>query len=668
VQIDTDGDGVSDGPQTVFAPNSIGYNPIQDDIERQAIAAGFQAKLTPNLELMADAAFTSNDRESLRNRALVLFARTYGGVTPAENVTIDENGVYQRYDLSDQLRSPLLRTQPLLFNNKTENFIGGINLRHTGDRLTQSFDMYYSDVDYEQDLRFSFLQKNNWDQTGVVYDNLGRDVPTITGLGDNFLDPAGFQSIQGTVREIYTDGDQTGLAYDLDYELGDGFLSSIEAGLRYSETNLDTIRTPAVRVTNADSGLTNAEAGAAALVDPTFETGFLDSISGFEPSSWIVPDFDTLGANQTGLFTLSGIEDLGIDPLASYGIEEDILSGYVQGRIASQLGGIPMSGNLGVRVVQTSQGSTGFAIGDGITGDPQPVEFDNDFTNVLPTLNLKFDVSDQFVVRPSVGRTMSRADYSNLSPRLQVGAVGDDSLLDDTDPEDDATLRRAQAGNPELDPILAWNYDLTFEYYPADHTAFVFSLFYKDVSDFIIRQTTQTTLPGFGDEEFLVNQPVNFSKGSAEGFEVGVVSDFTFLPAPFDKTGVQANYTYVSSEFDEDVGDAGFGFPGSSENNFNIGAYYEGEKLTLRAAYTYRDDYFRLLAGQGAQTGNARFTEGSERLNLSARYKILSNVVVGITAQNVTEEPRRDFVGSETNFLDYFNTGSSVNLSLRASF
>lgn len=666
IQVDTDGDGVSDGPVSVFAPNNIGYNPIEDDTERRALAAGFQAKLTPNLELVADAAFTSNNRESFRNRALVLFSRSYARETPADNIVIDDNGTLQRFDVSDQFRSPLLRTQPLLFNNKTENFVGGVNLTHSRDRLTQSFDVYYSDVGYTQDLRFSRFQRTNWDQTGVVYDNLGRDVPTVTGLGDNLTNPVGFTATGGVVREIYLDADQTGLAYDLDYELDGGLFSGIEAGLRYSETNLDTIRTPAVAVSNV--GLTSTEAAAAALADANLQTGFLDSEDGFEPNSWVLADFNTIGGIQEGLLTLSGVDDLGIDPLASYGIEEDVLSAYVQGRIGTQIGDTPVSGNVGVRVVQTSQGSTGFAIGDGIVGDPLPVEFDSDFTTVLPTLNLKFDVTDKFVVRPSVGRTMSRADYSNLSPRLQVGAVGDDSLLDDVDPDDPATLRRAQAGNPELDPMLAWNYDLTFEYYPADHTAFVVSLFYKDVSDFIIRQTTQTTLQSFGDEEFLVNQPVNFSSGSAEGFEIGVVSDFTFLPAPFDKTGVQANYTYVSSGFDQDVGDAGFGFPGSSENNYNISAYYQDGPLTLRAAYTYRDDYFRVLEGQGSQTGSARFTEGSGRLNLSARYRVLRNVTLGVSAQNVTEEPRRDFVGSETNFLDYFNTGSSVNVTLRAAF
>jgi len=210
--------------------------------------------------------------------------------------------------------------------------------------------------------------------------------------------------------------------------------------------------------------------------------------------------------------------------------------------------------------------------------------------------------------------------------------------------------------------ILAYLGAWTAEYYLEQGGSVIFSLFYKDVSDFIIRQQTlDTTVPGL-DGIYNVTQPVNYADGTVSGAEIGFYM-------PFDHGfALQANYTYVDSEFAEDVGDAGYGFPGASEDNYNIIGIWENDRFSARLAYTYRGDFFRTLAGAGAQTPDAIFTEGQRNLSLNLRARVLDNLTLAFNGQNLTNELRRDFIGSETTFLNLFERGRIYSLTATYRF
>ncbi|GGD11604.1 TonB-dependent receptor [Aquisalinus flavus] len=655
IQLDDNNDGVADRTETLFVPTAFQVNPINDAIERVAVSAGAQWMPSEDLTLTFDTTYTSIDTDSFRNNFVVLFNRTWARPVRTDDVVIDENSTLQQIDLSNVGLSPLLRSQPLIFRNKTDNLISGVSADYVQGNFTHRFDVYLSTIEYMQNLRFSLHQQANWDTSGVVLTSQPFDVANLTGLGSLATSPDGYSALFGIGREIGLEADQLGFSYDGAYEPTDGFFTSFEGGLRYTQTDLDSRRSIAEQFQN--SGATAVEISQAAA------TGELASlagdIDGFAPEEWWVADINRSAEFQPGLLTATG-DDLGTDPLASFGVEENVLALYGQARFAGEAGSLPFDGNVGIRAVNTDLTTTGSAIGDGFD-DPQAVEFKGDNWEYLPTANLRFMPSDEFAIRLAAGRSLSRANFDELSPRIQVSPAEEDPEFPDA-----VGVRRAQAGNPDLKPMTAWNYDATFEWYPNESGAYVVSVFYKDVNDFIIDQSTLGTIQGLGDEEFLIRQPVNFSKGQAQGFEIGFIQDFSILPSPWHGFGASANYTYVKSEFDEDVGDAGFGFPGSSENNYNAQVYYEDGPVTLRAAYTYRDDYFRLLAGTGTQNNNARFTQGFGSLDLTGRWRFNDHLQATVQGLNVTGETRRDFVGVETNFLDHFDRGRSVIFSLRA--
>jgi TonB-dependent receptor len=213
--------------------------------------------------------------------------------------------------------------------------------------------------------------------------------------------------------------------------------------------------------------------------------------------------------------------------------------------------------------------------------------------------------------------------------------------------------------------MTAWNVDITLEWYTQSGGSVVGSLFYKDVKDFIIDDLILgTTVPGQPEDQlFNVTRPMNFSDGDVKGFEIGFYQPLDELVQALTGITLLANYTYVDSSFDEDVGSAGFGFPGTSKNNYNLAAIYENKWLSTRLSYVYRDEYFRELAGQGSQNTDARFTGGLETLDLNITVRPWGTLSFAFSALNMTNDKRRDHLGNEDHFLAYWDPGRFYSLT-----
>jgi len=256
-------------------------------------------------------------------------------------------------------------------------------------------------------------------------------------------------------------------------------------------------------------------------------------------------------------------------------------------------------------------------------------------------------------LRFAAARTMTRPEFEEQAPIINVISLPDPV---------EGTNGRATLGNVALKPILSTNFDLTFEWYNKQGGSVVFSLFYKDVSGFIVRESVEdATLPGF-DGLFNVTQPINYTDGTINGAEIAFYQPFA------NGFGIQANYTYIDSKFDKDVGDAGHGFPGASKDNFNFGAFYENPRFSARVAYVYRGDFFRALAGTGAQTADAIFTQAQHRLDLNLRVRFLKRMTLSFNVINLTNETGRDYIGSQSTFLNLFERGRKYSLTATYRF
>ncbi len=284
--------------------------------------------------------------------------------------------------------------------------------------------------------------------------------------------------------------------------------------------------------------------------------------------------------------------------------EDDGNAIYAMVTFSGELGDTPYSGNFGVRYVDNKTRTSGEIVEPisidltdpgvplVVVSPPRSVDVGNDYTETLPSLNLRFDPRDDIVVRVSAAKVLSRPNYGQLNPQQSVQAP-----------------RTMRAGNPDLKPTIAVQFDLAVEWYFADYSIASIGLFTKDIGAFVQSEITPTPWEGIIDPEtnlplvLTAFRPLNTGKSDMTGIELSFQRTFEdLLPAPFDGLGVITNYTLIDSgsDFKNEITGAAYGIPGLSENTINFTLFYEKGPWSGRVSYNLRDDFLDVIAdGQG---------------------------------------------------------------------
>ena len=391
-------------------------------------------------------------------------------------------------------------------------------------------------------------------------------------------------------------------------------------------------------------------------------------------------------------------------------------------------GNITLDGNIGVRWVQTTDVSSGFVqdpttawYQQGTVATPGPLpcvttgpnaqpaddqpgclegtsgatDLNNAITfsnggdsalatkavhiNTLPALNLKFGITDKWIIRFAASEGLSRPDMGLLKNYVNIGnptlasptqcqanggcTVNSSGQITDYNPE-----FTAQAGNPKLKSTTADQFDLTAEDYFASDGYFSFDLFYKKFHNYIETGKFFEDITNNGiTEPVVVEGPVNKDGASVKGFEVSYQRFFDFLPGYFSGLGVQANYTHLSqtgvdnSNVTEVSGNgsetatssaSGLGqdvdsinphaLEGMSNDSYNVIAMYEKGPWAARLAYNWRSQY--LVTTLDCCVGLPIWQKQQGLLDGSIRYKINNNVELNLEGTNI--------LGSDTRIME----------------
>src|SRR5579864_5182592 len=143
------------------------------------------------------------------------------------------------------------------------------------------------------------------------------------------------------------------------------------------------------------------------------------------------------------------------------------LASYLQADLGGDLGSMPYSGNVGVRVIHTNLDITQHLTGlPGQYGteaaDAGTQVTERSYTDVLPAVNFALNMTDKLVMRLAYSKNMMPLNLSQWGGGLTLGysyvqpAVG---------PAYFQVSSGSSAGNPNLDPWRSSNYGLNFEYY-----------------------------------------------------------------------------------------------------------------------------------------------------------------------------------------------------------
>jgi iron complex outermembrane receptor protein len=345
---------------------------------------------------------------------------------------------------------------------------------------------------------------------------------------------------------------------------------------------------------------------------------------------------------------------------AIFGVKEKAYAGYVMGEFS----GDGWRGNVGVRVVKTDQTSTGFVqqsvMQPGFVSDAfgifQPVSIDRSYTDILPSANFSFDLTDQVLLRFAAARTMTRPDYTDIAPtvNLNVGSL------------------TGSGGNPNVDPYRASQFDLSLEWYPNRSTVVAATLFYKDIQSFITDKLVQQrfavetatpnlsrctsaatpTSPNLFNCLFDISQRSNGGGGHIEGAE------FTVQAPIWNGFGVQTNYTYSHSKTQ-----SGDPLPDNSENTFNLTGYFENDVLSARLGYTYRSKFF--VTVDRASPLNQKALKS---LDGQLSYNVTDHITLTFDAINITDEKIEQFSGAEFRPRAIYDNGRQYYAGVRFKF
>lgn len=374
-------------------------------------------------------------------------------------------------------------------------------------------------------------------------------------------------------------------------------------------------------------------------------SGFLSAFSGDTPRTWVTPTRDAY-YNRMYTAAVAAQPWSAADLRNSFIVDQKIHSAYVRGDFKFDLGGLPVSGNLGVRYAKTKQLASG-TLTSGST--PVPVGYLKEYKNWLPSLNVKVELREDLIARFAASRVVNRPNVTDSAPRISVS-------------RDSPT---ASGGNPDLDPFLADQYDASLEWYPAPTTAVTGAIFVKKMDDYITAQNTTIQVPGRGD--ILLSTSVNGGDAEIKGFEAAYNQQLAFLPEPFDGFGVQASVTLVDSKANYFAGNRQIkdDLVGLSKRSWNLVGYYEKGPISARLGWFWRSRY---LSSIGSTTTAQSYVDAYGSLDGSLSYQITPQYALTLEGSNLSNEIRYLYGKTKDQPMEIYHWGRTVSLTLRGKF
>lgn len=650
---DTDGDGIRDVTGDPYFPFSANLEHDVQDRERTSVVGALQLRPDDTLDIVIDGLFSSFDIGRDLQQALILTAPILVPGNPDRSQTLgelvlsssDSNTVSSATHAGFNLTSVGIESL-----NETETILLGANLTKELAPWILSVDLAYSKAEAELTSRQAVLEAT---QLGPDFGTDAFYTATVTtsngviGLPNN---PNLSTAELYTTRNIdsrfnQTDDEEYSARLDVVRVIDGSLLESVQVGVGQS---------------NRHKGLTpsdfNNSPGRLAVTAGIVERASVDDFLRDDPVGFaglLFPVVDPWYSHVLGEFGLS--ESLRVNQLSTYSVDEKTSSTYAQVNIDGEVGGLTISGNLGVRVFRTRQTSSGFSvpfqlvinedgIGNIVLGDAAaPIAIENDYNDVLPSLNLTVELDEGLILRLAASEVVTRPTLSNLGPSISINA----------------TQNTASAGNPGLQPFASKQCDLGLEWYFGEASALHGAVFYKDIGNFVAIVSGPETISGV---DFIdVSRPRNAESAEVVGVEIGYQQAFA------NGFGFIANLTRTSStaELDPSVSTTVFALEGLSKYTYNLIGYYDEGPIQARLAYNYRDEFLRQAVGT---FNNSFFTKAYSQLDASISYDLTETFTIFAEGVNLTDSIEDEFAFVPERPFARAITGRRYATGVRATF
>lgn len=684
-----------------FVSNQTIFRALDTEDDREAVIGSVQWQPTSQFDVNLD--FQYSKRTDVERRSNLVIEEGRREITPIE---ISETGALLAYRGESRIENQNV------FRVRDETFIGtGLNVEWQGERLKLTADFGYSSTDRNED------EFDNRVRTGdrVIFeiDSRGLEVPALTfvdvseveedtGLPFDLNNGDIFDDQERVRRRLEFNNEEIiSGRFDASYTF-DGFINSVDAGLRYSER--DRTRDDGIDTTfNAADGASLTEAGIASRLDifpveDLFSSARTDGLTdgltfqAFDPIAFALAVLATSNDPEIANAGLNfGLDLIGNNlDLQDTDIDEDVFALYSQANYEGQALGIPFYGNIGIRGVRTKITSVGISSdlesvlnddgtislvvvdnGDQSINPPTLNVETNEFWNVLPSVNLILEPKEDFLLRFAVYSAIARPDPFLLTAALDLNDV-DSFVATDTD----ASNFLQPQGNPQIEPLQSVNFDISAEYYLTDDTFLNFAFYHKLLQTGITNEVFDTTVNIDGTPTPLQTTRLanDDDRSRITGIEVAAQHVFSYLPGPLAYFGLQAGYNFADTNFETPDptsidGNALADFttpasiPGFSRHSGNVQVFWENDKISARLAYRARSSFFRPF-----RMGSNRFNGANEFLDFSMAYDVNDWLQLRFSALNLTDELNQRFRPTVDGLAETNIDGRRFFIEARAKF
>jgi iron complex outermembrane receptor protein len=383
--------------------------------------------------------------------------------------------------------------------------------------------------------------------------------------------------------------------------------------------------------------------------------------------------YDPLQAIADGSFVRIGWQHPDI-VLKAWTVEEDITTAYAMANFDTDIGSVMMYGNVGLQYVMTDQKASAESVSGGADDVTLfPTTGGDDYGEWLPSLNVTFDFGQSNLLRFAYAKTLARARLDQMSAGLNWSF--DSSKEDSTDINNSPWS--GGGGNPELRPWMADAFDLSFEKYLDDGIGyFAVAAFYKDLESWVNDSPLVYDFSGFPTDGYdpaldvgLVTIPQNQGGGDIYGFELAGAIDFGFLHDSMAGFGLIGSASITKSNVTVDGQEVTL--PGLSEDVYNLTAYYENDRFSVRLSGRYRSEFLGEVAGF-AEGRELRTVDEETVIDGQASYFFggdLTGLSLLFQAYNLTDEEFVTFANDDDRqIIDYQQYGRTYLVGVSYSW
>jgi iron complex outermembrane receptor protein len=660
---------------TVATPNTVTFFQRNGNIERGSLNGSVQWKPAENLEVYSDY-FYSRLRQKAPTDVNVLL----NGTCPNGALTTPFPGTNIGQILTSSCFG-LTSIQAFHNNEDTQQVALGANW-DVSDRLTVKGELNYTKSKVDTTNIIPDAQYNlpaNGLTIGI--NEFGDGGTTVKQVGDPQLGETQYLDQLFDQRNKRRGHEYAG-RLDANYRVSDeGVVRSVDVGYRYSRRSSENFQPSNgglnCSLTTGDGSIAFNQYRLAALNSPAclayrngatpqpFSSATQRTVGGltyaalgagsthrtrgsffdgkYGTTAWINADPEFLYKNVEklrNLYGYSGPQDF--IPTNTFDVSETNNAGYLKLNYGFEVFGMPVDGNIGVRVIKTKLVEKAFTQRY-VPADPTlpstqganatcvtcvvytPVTASKTDTNALPSFNMRVTLTEGLFLRAGASKTITRPTFLQLNPGLNLSSPT-------------ATLLgTAASGNADLNPIKSNNYDLDLSYYWGKGNHVSVAGFYREVSGYIQNVQTNITIAG---TNYILTRPENFQNAKIKGVEAGYSQFLDFLPGLWSGFGWDVNATYIDAIFNN-----------VAKYHVNASAIYEKGPVSLRFSYTYNAPY-KIGPFAGGVQPQFVYAQVRENADFSFNYRLNDHLTVSLDATNLFDNYQKENAGQgKTNRL-----------------